>query len=26
MCFDFQILDRLPIEPHDIPMDEVIAG
>ena len=26
VCFDFQILDRLPIEPHDIPMDEVIAG
>ncbi len=26
ICFDFQRFDRLPAEPHDVPMDRVIFG
>ncbi len=26
VCFDFQLLDAVPSEPHDIVMDEVMAG
>ncbi|MDR0814919.1 MAG: hypothetical protein LBN37_04105 [Bacteroidales bacterium] len=25
MCFDFQLLDRIPAEPHDVPVDEVFT-
>ena len=25
ICFDFQFLDHIPTEPHDIPVDEVIT-
>lgn len=24
ICYPFQLVDRLPVEPHDLPMDEVI--
>lgn len=26
LCFPFQLLDSVPSEPHDIPMDEVLCG
>jgi 5-formyltetrahydrofolate cyclo-ligase len=26
LCFDFQLFDRLPTEPHDVAMDRVIFG
>jgi 5-formyltetrahydrofolate cyclo-ligase len=26
ICYDFQMVDKVPVEPHDVKMDEVICG
>ncbi len=26
ICFDFQLLEKIPTEPNDVPMDEIICG
>lgn len=26
VCFDFQLFDRIPVEPHDRPVDRVVCG
>ena len=26
VCFDFQLFDEIPAEPHDVPMDAVVCG
>ncbi|MFO7810806.1 MAG: 5-formyltetrahydrofolate cyclo-ligase [Candidatus Delongbacteria bacterium] len=26
VCYDFQIVDKVPVEPHDIKMDKIICG
>ena len=26
LCFDEQVVDRVPVEPHDVPLDVVVTG